>query len=90
MSKVRQKRDDTVEDRNNMWRSIKCVQIAAQDIEEGTLTIQQAIYQSLQDENELEIDERTVKNIEVMIRNLLYFAEDFKSQMDSYKRHMKK
>lgn len=78
----------TAEDRNDMWRSIKCAGVATKAIEVECLVIEKLIYQSFQNDGRLEIDEKRIESLEAMIEDLLHFVEEFKKQNDSYISHM--
>ena len=87
MSETKKKGNATINDRNDMWCSIKCAEDATQAIRLECMCIERLISKSFQSNDNLEIGEKRIENIETMIKDLLHYIEQFKTQNASYRSH---
>lgn len=77
---------DAAKVKSNMWCEIKCVAIAAYAIENQAIAIQDTINVSLQEEEDLRIDEHWLNDIIAEIQNLTRYFESFKKEYEEYKK----
>ena len=79
-----QERDKVLNAKNNMWCYVKCIEIAAQALQEQTDLFQTRIYRSIQTSaDNVELEEKEFKDMEAAIKNIWYFFEDLKAERES-------
>ncbi len=83
MSDKIQERDKVLNTKNNMWCYVKCIEIAAQALQEQTEFFQTKIYKSIQTGTDVEIGNKEFNDMEASIKNILYFFEDLKAERES-------